>query len=211
MTRGIRLYLKENGPYLTLQWVGSKIAGQLRRLLIGATFSVESETFIRGLSSIQVGQNFRMGKGLWLQAVTAHERPARHRMRIVIGNNVSISLWGHIAAADSIEIGDDVLIGSRVVVIDHDHGSYGAGLHSSPDMPPRLRPLRASPIRIGSNVWIGDGVSVLSGANIGDGCVIGANAVVVGEIPPFTVAVGVPARPIKRFDFAAQRWIECRD
>ena len=50
---------------------------------------------------------------------------------------------------------------------------------------------------IGSDVWIGTGVTIKSGVTIGDGCFIGAGAVVTHDIPPFSIAVGVPARVIK--------------
>lgn len=54
------------------------------------------------------------------------------------------------------------------------------------------------PVIIGNNVWIGDGVTILSGVTVGDGAVLGAGSVVTREVPPFTVAVGCPARPIKK-------------
>lgn len=54
---------------------------------------------------------------------------------------------------------------------------------------------------IGNDVWIGQNVTFLPGAHVGDGCIIGANAVVASDIPPYSVAVGNPARVIrKRFD-----------
>ena len=54
---------------------------------------------------------------------------------------------------------------------------------------------------IGSDVWIGAGASIMTGVNVGDGAVIGANSVVTKDIPPYAVAVGVPAKIIKfRFD-----------
>ncbi len=55
----------------------------------------------------------------------------------------------------------------------------------------------SSPVTIGDNVWIGGGVTICPGATIGEGAVIGAGSVVVKDIPPRTVAVGNPARPVK--------------
>ena len=79
---------------------------------------------------------------------------------------------------------------------------------SDPAIPPAQRPLvSVAPVSIGHNVWLGDGVAVLAGAAIGDGCVIGANAVVTGMVPPYTVAVGAPARPIRRWDESARAWV----
>jgi acetyltransferase-like isoleucine patch superfamily enzyme len=58
----------------------------------------------------------------------------------------------------------------------------------------------ARPIRIGRNVWIGFDACVLPGVNIGEGAVIGARSVVVEDVPPFSVAVGNPARIIRKLD-----------
>lgn len=73
-------------------------------------------------------------------------------------------------------------------------------------MPPNQRPLVASPLTIENNVWIGEGVSVLPGTKIGEGSIIGANAVVSKDIPPLSVAAGIPAKVIKRFNPEKNIW-----
>jgi lipopolysaccharide O-acetyltransferase len=159
-----------------------------------------------GVSAIQIGENFCAGSELWLQAVQSYQGKM-FTPRIVIGNNVAISAWGHIAATHSVEIGDDVLIGSKVIITDHNHGRF-RGPQCSPSVPPRLRPLDCDrEVVIGRNVWLGDGVVVTPGARIGEGAVIGANSVVVGAIEPFTLAAGIPAKPLKRYDFAVKEWV----
>jgi lipopolysaccharide O-acetyltransferase len=160
---------------------------------------------LRGVSAIKIKAGFSAGAGLWLEAVLRY-RDQTFAPRILIGRNVSISTWGHIAATHYVEIGDEVLIGSRVIIIDHNHGQY-SGPHSPPDVPPLLRALDCDKeVIIGRNVWLGDGVVVAPGARIGEGSVIGANSVVTGKIPPFTLAAGIPARPLKRYDFATKQW-----
>lgn len=65
-------------------------------------------------------------------------------------------------------------------------------------MPPRKRKMTSNgPIIIGDNVWIGDKVTVLGGVTIGNNSIIGANSVVTKDIPPYTVAAGIPAKVIK--------------
>ncbi len=101
---------------------------------------------------------------------------------------------------DRIEIGDGVLIGSKVLITDHNHGQYRKGTWNS-SIPPALRPLdQDKPVIIGKNVWVGDGVVIAPGATIGEGSVIGANSVVTGAIPPCTIAAGVPARCLSQYD-----------
>lgn len=160
-----------------------------------------------GLDRVRVGENFSAGNGLWLEAVGEYAGE-KFCPEIIIGDDVSISFWGHIAAVNHVEIGSGVMIGSRVLIIDHNHGSYGPNVHSSPKIPPRKRPLSRGRVVIGGNVWIGDGVAVMPDSEIGEGSIIGANAVVTGNIPSYTIAVGIPAKPIKRFDFDEQQWVK---
>jgi lipopolysaccharide O-acetyltransferase len=162
--------------------------------------------YLRGLTYIHIGKNFQADEGLWLAAVKAYPGQQTFSPSIVIGNNVSVSRWSHIAATHRVEIGDGVLIGSKVLITDHNHGQYQMGTLGI-DTPPALRPLdRDRAVVIGKNVWLGDGVVVMPGVTIGDGCVIGANSVVTRDIPPFTIAAGVPASALKRFDFTTQEW-----
>jgi acetyltransferase-like isoleucine patch superfamily enzyme len=69
---------------------------------------------------------------------------------------------------------------------------------ADPDRPIRLQGETAKGIRIGRDVWLGNGVRVTDGVEIGDGCVIGAGSVVTRSIPPYSIAVGSPARVIRQ-------------
>jgi len=71
----------------------------------------------------------------------------------------------------------------------------------------RRRPSEGRPVRVGANVWLGDGVVVLPGVTIGEGTIVGANSVVSRDLPPRVIAVGAPARPIKAWDAASRRWL----
>lgn len=162
---------------------------------------------IAGLARIQVGRNFNAGDALWLEAVTQYAGQ-QLTPQLVIGNNVSASDNVHIACTHSVTIGSGTLLGSRVIITDHAHGIYHGAQQSSPDVPPTQRPLsQDGVVIIGENVWIGDGVAVLAGARIGDGAIIGANSVVTGDVPPRTIAVGAPARPIRQWNEAARQWL----
>lgn len=87
-------------------------------------------------------------------------------------------------------IGDDVIIGPDVHFITINHPT---------DVTQRLEDIMyAKPITIGSACWIGARATVLPGATVGYGSTIGAGAVVSGNIPEYSVAVGVPARVVKR-------------
>jgi len=146
---------------------------------------------IIGSDRLDLRGSFNAGRGLWLQAIG-------DAARIEIGDGAMLSDWVHIGAIGRVSIGRDVLIGSKVIVIDHSHGQLGREHDRERHLAPARRPLSSKGgIRIGDNVWLGDNVVVLSGATIGDGCVVGANSVVRGDLPAGTVCAGNPAHVLR--------------
>ena len=166
-----------------------------------------------GASGLHLGPDFHARDFLWLEAVTAYTESGhttRFHPEIRIGRSARLSDNVHIACIDRVTIGDHLLCGSGVLISDHAHGSYrGAGAAASdPGTPPAQRPLfSAGPVSIGNNVWLGDRVAVLPGSTIGDGCIIGVNSVVTGVIPPQTIAVGTPAKPVRRWNAESRSWL----
>lgn len=163
---------------------------------------------IFGVRCINIGDDFFSGPGLWIEAVTSHPTGSFHPS-ITIGHRVAINSNVHIACINEVVIGDQVLFASNIFITDHNHGCYqGLGEQSDPEIAPNERRIySANRVQIGRNCWIGENVAVLPGSVIGEGCVIGANAVVTGLIPPNSIAVGSPARVIKQFDTKANQWI----
>lgn len=204
-------FLETNGLFVFAGEIRRRCGVVVRRLFLGRKLQCRGlilgpRCYLRGLSYIRLGRNFQAAEGLWLEAINTSATPDSS-IRIRIGDNVAVSRWSHIAATHRVEIGDGVLIGSRVIITDHNHGQY-SGPHTPPEISPLDRPLNSDKhVLIGQNVWIGDGVVVAPGAEIGMGSIIGANSVVIGQIPPYTIAAGAPAKPIKRFDFTSREWI----
>lgn len=203
-------FIRVNGWYLFAVEMWSRASSSVRNRLLEQKLATKGlhlgrYSRLKGLGFLQVGNDFHAGDGLWIEAVVAYEEQ-RFQPRIVIGNSVRASNWVHIAATHSVEIGDHCLIGSKVIITDHGHGQY-AGAHSSPHEPPARRTLDSGrSVVVGRNVWLGDGVVVMPDVTIGEGAVIGANSVVSKDIPPFTMCVGSPARPIKEFDETMKEW-----
>lgn len=110
--------------------------------------------------------------------------------KIIIGNNVVVGRGTMITGKNLIKIGDDVLIGSFVQIIDTDHGD-------ARDKIVREQRARIGEVVIGNDVWIGAGARILRNVHIGDGAIIGANSVVTHDVPAFAIVAGVPARIIK--------------
>jgi lipopolysaccharide O-acetyltransferase len=205
LTNGWYLFFCELGRRTGIGFRRQMLAGKLRC----TTITLGPRCYLRGLCHMTIGENFSAAEGLWLEAVTFHAGQ-EFSPQIVIGRNVSMSRWSHITCAKRIYIGDGVLIGSKVIIADHNHGEY-SGPYTMPLIPPNLRALGGvQEVVIETNVWLGDGVVVCPGSRIGEGSVIGANAVVIGTIPPFTIAAGIPARPLKKYNFDSNEWVELR-
>lgn len=122
--------------------------------------------------------------------------------RITIGRDTVIQPYVHIGAVDSVSIGKGVLVASGVYVTDHDHS-----FHDINRPPISNRQLIAAPVVIGDYSWLGERAMVLKGVEIGEHCVIGAGAIVTKSIPSYCVAVGVPARVVRRYSIEDKRWV----
>lgn len=168
---------------------------------------VDISSKILGRKHIKVGKSFCSGKHLWLEAVTEY-KGQKLCPTIIIKDNVSLSDFNHIGAVNYVEIGNNVLFGSKCYITDHNHGIYsGDNGQSDPDTPPAERPLTCNQkVIIGDNVWLGDNVTVLPGVTIGKGSIIGSSAVVSKSIPPYSIAVGIPAHVIKKWNSAHKQW-----
>lgn len=159
--------------------------------------------YLRGSAHIDFGVGFTSGVGLRIDAF------GKFSHQIKFGVNVQVGDYVHIGAVDSIEIGNNVLMASKVYISDHDHGCYGND-GSQASLPSELQSqkiLSTSPVCIGNNVWLGENVCVLKGVVIGDNSIIGASSVVNKSIPANSIAVGIPARVIKNFDFDRNVWV----
>lgn len=159
---------------------------------------------IRGEKNISWGKNFTTGRGCRMEAVSSSSECTV----IKIGENFQMNDYCHIAAYNNVAIGNNVLIASKVYISDCLHGSYDGNDQSDPVTPPQLRPLSYKPVVIEDNVWIGDNAVILPGVTIGFGAIIAASAVVTKSVPEKTIAAGIPAKVIKRFDETTKKWIK---
>jgi acetyltransferase-like isoleucine patch superfamily enzyme len=157
---------------------------------------------IRGQKFITIGTGFTTGFGCRLEAY-----PIDGKKVLFFGENVQMNDYVHITAMGKVEIGNNVLMSSKIYISDCSHGSYAGDAHdSNPDTVPANRPLFSKPVIIKDNVWLGEFVSVLPGVTIGKGTIVGANSVVSKSLPDYVIAVGAPAKAIKKYNFKIQKW-----
>lgn len=122
--------------------------------------------------------------------------------KVRIGEHCYIGYYFSLLAGADIKIGDNVLIASNVLITSENHSIDPESEISYMD-----QPLNGKSVNIGEGSWIGEKVCILSGVSIGKKCVIGAGSVVTKSIDDYTIAVGNPARPIKKYDFLQHKWI----
>ena len=139
--------------------------------------------------------------GGWMRHPDGAHVEQRFTPSLEIGDRVTSSGALQVLAFDSVVIEEDVMFASNVFVADGTHA------YATADVPYKYQgvgPL--GPVRIGRGSWIGQNVVILPGVTIGALCIIGANSVVVGDVPARTIAVGAPARVIRRWSVEDERW-----
>ena len=147
--------------------------------------TIMNERYIRIGSNTMIGPDVSLSAGMVPGQECVTDPVVRIGDRCLIGRGSGIV--GHLA----IDIGDDVWTGHYVYITDQNHG------YDDPRLPISKQSQPERPVIIGDGSWLGHGTVVLPGAHIGRHVVIGANSVVTGEIPDFSVAAGAPARVIR--------------
>jgi len=134
-----------------------------------------------------------IGEGCDIEAplVLHNARPDFGHLRVGarchLGKDVLIDL------AEAVTIADRVTVSMRAIILTHvDAGQSPLALD--------VLPARRAPVTLGPGCYIGAGAIILAGVEIGERSVIGAGAIVTRSIPPFTVAAGSPARPLRKID-----------
>lgn len=142
---------------------------------------------------ISIGDNTLIGPGVALSAGMVPGQECITNPVVRIGDRCLIGKGSGIVGHFSITIGNDVWTGHHVYITDQNHGYEDVTRPISE----QSQPERA--VSIGNGSWLGHGSIVLPGVTIGEHVVVGANSVVTKDIPSFSVAVGSPARVIRRY------------
>jgi acetyltransferase-like isoleucine patch superfamily enzyme len=151
------------------------------------TVALYGEQYIRIGARVIIGPYGTLSAGVMPGHVPDHD-PV-----VTIGDDVLIGRGSGIVGHRSITIGDGVFTGHNVYITDANHGYEDVSLSIGKQFAaPR-------PVRIGDGSWLGHGTIVLPGSDVGRHVVVGAGSVVTGEIPDFSVAVGNPARVVRRW------------
>lgn len=166
---------------------------RLRGMKIGQMTYIAKSLFIYGANRIYLGNKVRIFPGIRLEV---HDKGS-----IKINDDVAIGQHVHITSAK-----DDLIIGAHSTIlgnvfitnIDHDYQEIGVHIMRQQYIVKRTI--------IGENCFIGYGAAIQAGTILGRQCIVGANSVVRGTFPDFSVIVGAPAHIVKRYNFALKKW-----
>ncbi|MHB9069490.1 MAG: acyltransferase [Sedimentisphaerales bacterium] len=154
---------------------------------------------------IYLGENVGIFQNCWLDCIKEYAG-TKYNARLEVGDRTSIGSDAHFIACNRISIGRDVVIAQRVYITDNLHGydDINKGIMSQPLV-------HSGPVQIEDQVWLGEGVCVMPNVTIGKHSIIGSNAVVTKSIPPYSVAVGIPAKVIRQYNHQNNCWERVTD
>jgi acetyltransferase-like isoleucine patch superfamily enzyme len=151
------------------------------------------------LQHVSLGKDVIINRDCW---ISTHGRTSDNSgTKLTIGHGTAIGMGATISSALSIVIEEKVLLARNVYISDHGHAFQDISVFIK-----EQGISQPAPVHIGRGAWLGQNVVVLPGVKIGEHCVIGANAVVRTDIPAFSVAVGIPARVVRRYNCETAKW-----
>lgn len=158
-----------------------KAADEARKTTASINGAYRTDEELRALMSRLVGYKVDDGFRLFPPVYTDFGK------NIKIGKDVFVNSGCCFQDQGGVTLGDGCLVGHNVVFATLDHDKR----------PGRRGDMTAAPIVVGKDVWIGAHATILKGVTIGDGAIVAAGAVVTRDVPPNTIAAGVPARVVK--------------
>lgn len=174
-------------------------SARLKNVSLGGSNIIRKNTtmYSKSKNGIVVGTGTEFGPNC---GITANGENSK----IVIGKNCAFGENVAIGGLEDITIGDNALFASNILILSTNHN------YENPNVAVKFQGSRGEKITIGSDGWVGDGVTILAGANIGNHCIIGSKSVVTrGNIPDYSVVAGNPARIVKRYNFDKKEWERC--
>lgn len=180
------------------RWRAARDARRWRRVNLGAHSVIDPSAQILGWRNVRIGQRCVISEATWINVNDRENTDCA----VHIGSHCFIGRRNFLSSGKRIRIGDYCLTGVDCHFLGADH------LHHTPYVAYLTTGTTLDGvIDIGPNCWFGASVTVLKNVRIGFGSIIGAGAVVTRDVPPFSVAVGNPARVLKRFDPMRDAWV----
>ena len=185
------------------KWFWYPVANIKNRFLFGAygkDVYIEPGVVINRPRFVHMGNHVRIKRNT---SINLHPKDKKSKeILLFIGDNVIISESCFISACNHLVIEENVGISPNVMIIDNSRKPGDISL------PSKEQKVESGYVRIGADSWIAYGACVLPNVTIGKHCIIGALSVVNKDIPPYSVAVGSPAKVVKHFDLGKRIWVK---
>ena len=199
--------------FLSVFEIGDRLISQLQgRIIIYKSKDKKAKNFRMGKNciinypeTIAFGDNVSLGHNVEIFPLASFHTE-QYTPKISIGNNVIIGDYNRFACKDTITIEDNVLFAAYVHITDHSHEYRDPSISIM-----EQGVFEKGPVKIGKGSWIGLRCSILSGVSIGEHSVIGAGSIVTRDIPSYSIAVGAPAKVIKKYDFQKGTWVDVKE
>jgi acetyltransferase-like isoleucine patch superfamily enzyme len=208
ITKCLGEFIKRYMPIRWKYWILSKLSLRWKFWVIpklskgcskGSDVYLHPSVQMLGAANVAIGHYSCISEQTWLNVNHRNQG----EIAIQIGDNCFIGRRNFFSSGKKIEIGHYVLttIDCKFVCSSH--------ITDNPLVPYIASGTTSDEtIRVGANCFFGAGAMVLGNVSIGHGSVIGANSLVIGDVPPFSVVVGSPARILRRYSFLRQSWID---
>lgn len=154
---------------------------------------------VKGMDQVKIGENVRIGNDLRISVFNIGEKKS---IKLIVGDGCYFCNRNSFLVGGNIEIGKNVLVASDVCFISENHS-----IDPVSEIEYKDQEILYDDVKIGDGCWIGEKVIILPGVSIGTKTIIGAGSVVTHSIPAYSIAVGNPARIIKKFDMNENRWL----
>ena len=184
------------------RWQRSRETERLRRQRMGVDSVIHRTAQVLGWKNVRIGERTIVSEGCWLNV---NDRES-NETAISIGSHCFIGRRNFLSSGTRIVIGDYCLTGVDCHFLGADH------VMGNPFIPYIATGVTGGgEIVVGANCWFGAAVTVLKGAVIGYGSILGARSLVTGVVPPLSIVVGNPGKIVKRFDVRSNAWVPAAD
>lgn len=174
-----------------LRWFNKRIG---KNVFIGKNSLVNKRKFLTISDNVRIGDNLEI-------RFFSEFADEKFICRVIIEENCYFGSNIRLLCNDNLIIRKNVLMASNIMITTENHG-----MNPEIDVPYGKQRLTHATVEIGENCWIGERVSILPGVKIGEWSIIAAGAVVNKSVPPYELWGGVPAKPIKRYNFNIKKW-----